>query len=285
MGIKFLCPNGHKLHVKSFLASQRGVCPKCGEKFLVPAQSLPDIRVESLGAKESKRTDAAAASPANRSLGAALASEDFAPEQDIGVAGELTTTGENVAARDVIPTADTAGAVRQTESKRDSAFAPAPSPLVAADDDPIAQAPGAMWYVRIANGEQFGPAQGDLMQRWLNEGRVAGDSLVWREGWAEWATAGKVFRQLSLDVAQVAGPGSIDAFERGLAEQVESLVLPAQPAGKATPAGEVASDSPLRTSGLVGSKKLTKSQHRLALLILVVTIVCLLAALIFVLMR
>lgn len=284
MGIKFLCPNGHKLHVKSFLASQRGVCPKCGEKFLVPAQSLPDIRVESLGAKDSKRKAAAATSPANRSLGAALASEDFAPEQDLGDAGDLTTAGDVVSARDVIPTNDSAGAVRGKESGRDSAFAPAPSPLVAADDDPIAQAPGAMWYVRIANGEQFGPAQGDLMQRWLNEGRVAGDSLVWREGWAEWATAGKIFRQLSLDSAP-AVPGSIDAFERGLAEQVESLVLPTQTAGNAIATGDAASDSRAKTSGLVGAKKLTKSQHRMALVILVVTVVCLLPALIFVLLR
>ncbi|MGI9427078.1 MAG: hypothetical protein ACR2NM_00355, partial [Bythopirellula sp.] len=39
MGIRFLCPNGHKLNVKAFLAGKRGICPQCDAKFLVPKQS------------------------------------------------------------------------------------------------------------------------------------------------------------------------------------------------------------------------------------------------------
>ncbi len=39
MGIRFLCPNGHKLNVKSFLAGKRGICPQCDAKFLVPETS------------------------------------------------------------------------------------------------------------------------------------------------------------------------------------------------------------------------------------------------------
>jgi len=38
MGIKFLCPNGHKLHVKSFLAGKRAICPQCGQRVVVPAE-------------------------------------------------------------------------------------------------------------------------------------------------------------------------------------------------------------------------------------------------------
>jgi hypothetical protein len=41
MGIRFTCPNGHKLHVKSFLAGKRGVCPQCGEKILIPSSEEP----------------------------------------------------------------------------------------------------------------------------------------------------------------------------------------------------------------------------------------------------
>jgi hypothetical protein len=37
MGIRFSCPNGHKLHVKEFLAGKRAVCPHCGAKLTVPA--------------------------------------------------------------------------------------------------------------------------------------------------------------------------------------------------------------------------------------------------------
>ena len=42
MGIKFVCPNGHKLNVKSFLEGKRAICPKCGARVVVPSQeSLP----------------------------------------------------------------------------------------------------------------------------------------------------------------------------------------------------------------------------------------------------
>ena len=39
MGIKFHCPNGHKLNVKAFLAGKKGICPKCGTKMLIPTVS------------------------------------------------------------------------------------------------------------------------------------------------------------------------------------------------------------------------------------------------------
>lgn len=37
MGIRFLCPNGHKLNVKAELAGKRGSCPECGAKLMIPA--------------------------------------------------------------------------------------------------------------------------------------------------------------------------------------------------------------------------------------------------------
>src|SRR3954468_11735462 len=39
MGIRFNCPNGHKLNVKEYLAGKRGVCPQCGAKFIIPEQA------------------------------------------------------------------------------------------------------------------------------------------------------------------------------------------------------------------------------------------------------
>jgi len=39
MGIRFLCPNGHKLNVKAELAGRRGSCPECGAKLVIPAAS------------------------------------------------------------------------------------------------------------------------------------------------------------------------------------------------------------------------------------------------------
>jgi len=41
MGIRFLCPNGHKLHVKAELAGRKGACPTCGAKVIIPEESAP----------------------------------------------------------------------------------------------------------------------------------------------------------------------------------------------------------------------------------------------------
>jgi hypothetical protein len=35
------------------------------------------------------------------------------------------------------------------------------------------------------------------MRRWLGEGRVSADSLVWREGWADWQKTSTVFPELA----------------------------------------------------------------------------------------
>jgi hypothetical protein len=37
MGIRFQCPNGHKLNVKRELAGKRASCPECGAKLVIPA--------------------------------------------------------------------------------------------------------------------------------------------------------------------------------------------------------------------------------------------------------
>ena len=55
--------------------------------------------------------------------------------------------------------------------------------------DPIAEAPAAIWYVRPPTGSQYGPARGDVMRKWIVEGRVSSDSLVWRGGMTGWTPA------------------------------------------------------------------------------------------------
>ena len=39
MGIRFYCPNGHKLNVKDFQAGRNGICPFCGSKMQIPLES------------------------------------------------------------------------------------------------------------------------------------------------------------------------------------------------------------------------------------------------------
>jgi hypothetical protein len=43
MGIRFLCPNGHKLNVKADLAGKRATCPECGVKLTIPAASAEPV--------------------------------------------------------------------------------------------------------------------------------------------------------------------------------------------------------------------------------------------------
>jgi hypothetical protein len=153
MGIKFHCPNGHKLNVKAFLAGKKGVCPKCGTKVRIPLTSEPgldsDLEETEAARGESSKSNGSGAA-------AATAASPAAPAVAIAPAHTATASA----------------------------------------NDPISEAPTAIWYVRPPTGGQYGPARGDIMRRWLSEGRVSSDSLVWREGWTDWQHAGKLFPTL-----------------------------------------------------------------------------------------
>ncbi len=72
-----------------------------------------------------------------------------------------------------------------------------PTPPAAPQPDPISEDPNLIWYVRPPSGGQFGPAKGDIMRKWIEEGRVSEDSLIWREGWADWQKAGEVIPSMA----------------------------------------------------------------------------------------
>ena len=75
MGIRCYCPNGHKLNLKSHLAGQRGICPECGVRFIIPdAESLavgepdfptgkPDIATEEKAEPQTKEVPIPAVPP------------------------------------------------------------------------------------------------------------------------------------------------------------------------------------------------------------------------------
>jgi hypothetical protein len=115
------------------------------------------------------------------------------------VAGPLASAHAASAQAPVSPGAVVVGSMPPSTPVPTPAPAPsaAPAPPAAPESpDAIAEAPEMIWYVRPPSGGQFGPATGDLMRTWLNEGRVSADSLVWREGWRDWQEAGKVFANL-----------------------------------------------------------------------------------------
>jgi hypothetical protein len=187
MGIKFHCDScGKKLNVKAFLAGKRGICPHCGSKIHIPANA---------GATEAGDTIGAGSGAPAAAVSAALPAESAVATA--GGPAAMTATPR------AVPTGPAPGAAMAQPAGPAAAQAVAAAPAAAGlapaglASDPISEAPQAVWYVRPASGNQFGPAAGDIMRRWIAEGRVAGDSLVWREGWADWKSASTVFPDLA----------------------------------------------------------------------------------------
>ena len=229
MGIRFYCPNGHKLNVKSFQAGKRGICPYCGAKIEIPTQSTRP------GSKEEKqqlqREEAQAATEG--------ATPVAGPQGGVPVGGlpdEEATRGttdipEGAPAR---PALDPEASMPSAEVMvPDEAAVAAPLEVPAVDvgaapaaaesvtstpggSDPLAEAPHVVWYVRAPGGGQFGPAAADVMRNWISEGRVSPDSLVWREGWRDWQEASATFRELGGGV-QDPSPADIVPEKRSLA--------------------------------------------------------------------
>lgn len=237
MGIRFLCPNGHKLNVKAFQAGRRGICPYCGAKFTIPTESILPSEKPSADVAPVANTPATPASATPSEVGSNTFEQDLEqhiqsadrdtlgtptsaatvqePELSIEPAEAATTTSASAQVADEgqggtasvdpepapkSPSNPTETPSMVSESPHEEATADtmpsAPVEPAPASPDPLAEAPNAVWYVRPPSGGQFGPAQADMMRGWLTEGRVSPETLVWREGWADWQEAGAVFPQL-----------------------------------------------------------------------------------------
>jgi hypothetical protein len=244
MGIRFFCPQGHRLHVKSFLAGKRGVCPDCGMSVEIPMES--DARAVSrkkLGAAGKADDDEPADMPVSTAVlerpaddGADREQNDFAlpasllpPAAAAPVPAAVSTTKPAavavpaptpvvvpvlpspapVAAVSIAPVVPTPAAVTPSIVPTPAvvpAVAPAPVPQAV---DVLTEAPLAVWYVRPPAGGQYGPAKADVMRKWMGEGRVTPDSLVWREGWPDWRSASKVFPTLGGSSGGSAGEAAL----------------------------------------------------------------------------
>lgn len=309
MGIRFYCPNGHKLNVKSFQAGRRGICPHCGAKVQIPLQSTRPASKGQEGDAQQIETEAPA--PASPSAQAAPMGRPVpstpSPTSQPGAAGtpqtpqatpnaypsfgqatfSTPTYGGNTGSPNNVqpapqypagqtgaqqpsaltpgqpynqasttspgggggfptfghasgpqgPTQSGPGAAEPAEYGMAPAGAgydatgqagwgagsggPAPAAQAASRPDPLAEDPGAVWYVRLSNGGQYGPAGADVMRSWLGEGRIAPDALVWREGWRDWQEASAVFAELGADQDDVpladlgAGPPERPGRSRG----------------------------------------------------------------------
>jgi len=177
MGIRFLCPNGHRLNVKAFQAGRRGICPHCGTGVDIPLQSTRPTSKE--------RSAQGGAWPASQ----AIASGDAPPPlpdsaSNGGEIAEVPPPLPPSAASLIPPVGDPVSFVTDVLPPGE------PQPDA---PDPLADGPEVVWYLRPPSGGQYGPATQQVMRSWLREGRVTADSLVWREGWRDWEDAGDVF--------------------------------------------------------------------------------------------
>jgi hypothetical protein len=151
MGIRFHCPNGHKLNVKSELAGKRAICPDCGAKLVVP--------VAGAAASESSIHHGAAAGRAHAADGAGESRVIAAPAPSVVLRSPVSPA---VQSSEATPRPATSGKARSA----------------------------VVWYIRPASGGQFGPIDDNELCAWIADGRVVADTYVWRVGWPDWMKAG-----------------------------------------------------------------------------------------------
>ncbi|MEZ6108649.1 MAG: DUF4339 domain-containing protein [Pirellulaceae bacterium] len=216
MGIRFFCPHcDHRLHVKEFLAGRKGICPHCDQGIRIPPHSTTD---SSSGQDSEEESDSVEAPTATRAVApgeavvtheatspreATSSREATLPRDGAHREGSSTTPSRSRSARpsdDKRPARSGTGRRqeerRQGSSDHDDIVEDDIVEIATSDDDqldPIEAAPHLVWYVRPPAGGQYGPAEGSIMRRWVREGRVTEDSLVWQEGWEQWRPAREVF--------------------------------------------------------------------------------------------
>ena len=270
MGIRFFCPNGHKLNVKAFQAGRRGICPYCGAGVEIPAQSTcrpgkkrrsprmsrPDGPLEAL-IPTSPPTPLAMPGPADAPppqqaqfpvsplnslpmatpLAAPLAAASAPRNSPILLRTAAQPTNPAASRPVVAAHPNVAGMMQPLPAAAGSGRAALqpPAPPGAAPD-PLTEAPNAVWYVRPPAGGQYGPASSPTMRGWIDEGRVSADSLVWREGWRDWKEAAEIFPQLAVANDPMAKLNEL--LESGAAKHFPRGAAPAslrRPAGEAHP--------------------------------------------------
>jgi hypothetical protein len=66
-----------------------------------------------------------------------------------------------------------------------------------------------LWYVRLPDGAEYGPATDAVLRQWIAEGRLPADAYVWRQDWADWKLAGEQYPMETPNAVQPAVPTGI----------------------------------------------------------------------------
>lgn len=171
MGIKFACHEcGKPLNIKTQLAGKRGKCPACGLRFRIPQSDQPfsiplDDQSLQAGDIDEDSNDGSAAT-------GTASSEATEIDFSIAKGGKSKAGSVEIGTKEAYREQNVPAGTRQ-------------SPAVEEDFDPLA-ASDAQWYVRPPNGGRYGPASGETVRQWIQEGRVTKTTLIWRDGWTQW---------------------------------------------------------------------------------------------------
>lgn len=268
MGIRVFCPNGHRLNLKSHLAGKQGVCPHCGMTVNIPslekAEELGMLKNPRLTGREGLAAGDFGGLNGSRGGAATLTMEAAQPVSDVpcepslaspysktngsGTNGSAASHQDDRAAERLddggieIPLrgdASPAAAKRSPSSAVGSATVADPAPTAAPVEnevDPIAENPQAVWYVRTPQGGQYGPAAGDIMRKWIAEGRVQADFWVWREGWGDWQKASASIPSLRQSTLASSAPAAAAIASAASSSAVTAANSPARHASVAAPA-------------------------------------------------
>ncbi len=172
MGIRFACFECKKsLNIKAELAGKRGVCPQCGTRFRIPDRDT-DYAIPIDETNQRLAASVQTYSVSDQVVG----QESYDPSLATGTA--VSAAGGTVA------TEQTAvGSAAEMPIGNHNGRSNLPSLLSDAQ---------ATWYVRPPSGGQYGPATGDILRQWISEGRLTHNTLIWRDGWAQWRAADEV---------------------------------------------------------------------------------------------
>ena len=203
MSILFQCTECQRpLNVKDGLAGKPGICPNCYSHIDVPSQS--EIQANEFRNKlnqwtrQQQQDDPGEDEPDDDSIDQATTTE-ILNERNEPEAPPVSANSSGTAVLDDTPANTKLHPVIDLP-KIDSTTDQEKRAPTGNIPDILLDTTKAIWYVRPPSGGQFGPATGKLVGQWIDEGRVTGDTYVWRQGWDNWRLASDVIPSVAQQV-------------------------------------------------------------------------------------
>lgn len=231
MGIRFKCHLCESpLHVKSDLASKRGVCPKCHGKFRIPASSQAysidlSVSISSAGSSRRPETISSATTFDHQPVANVVNKSDkgidpiskvaSSAKRDQSHGVSINGTHEHLSKKETEQVKEEAaskveGSLTTTSAKRKqvdeqarkqrAGESPAESSaIIESDIAPLLEkskesgVEEPFYFVRPPSGGEYGPASKSVLEEWIAQRRVTPDSLVCRLGESDWLKAKDVF--------------------------------------------------------------------------------------------